>query len=211
MERIALAREYRVAQWLRDAYLELTQKMPLDLEELRPAEPYPEPLDRNWEADAKKWEATSRDWETLARIFHLQTVAASTRIKSIPVHTVSAFGQVSQVTSDHRCDECGLSYSSGWLCECRVLPMVNEAFRGELEGLREDPGHVEHPLTRKLHAIIIFVSVENNFVQPTAPTAQHSLLQYTEFQGRSLRRGKNTEIVASPSHFSHDFGLCTPK
>jgi hypothetical protein len=188
MEQFRLAREYGVADWLRDVYLELTQKTPLDLEELRPAEPYSD----NW--DAKKWEATSMDWETIARILHLQTKV-----------TVAAFESVSY-TSSHYCYECDDTYKSGRLCKCRVLPMVNEAFRGELEGLREDPGHVEHPLTRKLHAIIIFVSVENNFVQPTAPTAQHSLLQYTEFQGRSLRRGKNLK-----RHSSHDFALCTPK
>ena len=148
MERIALAREYRVAEWLQDAYLELTQKTPLDLEELRPAEPYSssDPLDRNWEADAKKWEATSKDWETLARIFHLQTVAASNRIMSNSAPVTDVWGQA---VSGYRCDVCGLSYSSGWLCKCRILPMVSEAFRGELEGLREDPGLVEH-LSRKL-------------------------------------------------------------
>ena len=54
MERIALTREYRVAEWLRDAYLELTQKTPLDLEELRPEVPCSNPQDRNWQADAKK-------------------------------------------------------------------------------------------------------------------------------------------------------------
>ena len=82
MERVALAREYRVAMWLRDAYLELTQKTPLDFEELRPAEPHSNPLDRNWEADAKKWEAASRDWESLARISQIQLKAANSQTPS---------------------------------------------------------------------------------------------------------------------------------
>jgi hypothetical protein len=135
MEQFRLAREYRVADWLRDAYLELTQKLPLDLEELRPSEPY---SDR----DAKKWEATSMDWETIARILHLQTKMA-------------AFGYESMGMCGRQCYECDGSYVIGRICKCRVLPMVNEAFGGELEGLREDPGpddseHPLIPLSRKL-------------------------------------------------------------
>ena len=142
MERIALAREYRVAEWLRNAYLELTQKTPLDFEELRPSEPYFNPLDRN--LDVKKCEATIRDWETLARILYLQTKVAAS-ILSL------------QVGIRHTCSKCNVqyggysSYGDPCLCKCRLLAMVDEAFRGELESLREIPGHVEHPLTtRKL-------------------------------------------------------------
>ena len=78
MERIALA-IYRVAEWLRDAYFELTiQKEAFDFEELLPAEPFSSPLNGNWETDAKKWKAISRDWETLARISELRTKVATT-------------------------------------------------------------------------------------------------------------------------------------
>jgi len=123
-----------VAEWLRNAYLELTQETTLDFEELRPraAEPYSNSMDRNWEADAKKWEATSRDWETLARIFYLKTKVAA------PTGTVI-------VTSRHYCDECNRSYSNASLCKCRLLAMVDETFRGELESLREHV-ELEHPL-----------------------------------------------------------------
>ena len=132
MERIAFAREYRVAKWLRDAYLELTQKTPLDLEELRPTEPYFNPLDKNWEADFKKWEATFRDWETLARISQLQTKVAT---------SIMSFGG----NRHHYCNECDMSFGllQRCLCKCRLLSMVDEAFRGELESFREDPGHFE--------------------------------------------------------------------
>jgi hypothetical protein len=137
MERIALAREHRVAEWLRDAYMELIQKTPLDFEELlvRPAEPYSDPLDRKWEAEAKKWEAISRDWETLARISRLQTKVATSAAGSLGYYD---------------CDECCMTYTKGRLCKCRILAMVDKAFRGELESLRENPVHVEHPLPRKL-------------------------------------------------------------
>jgi hypothetical protein len=153
MERIALAREYRVAEWLRDAYLELAQKTTLDFEELRPANPYSNPLDRNWEADAKKWEATSRDWETLARIFYLQTKVV-TSIMSI-------------AGSHYCCYECNMEYGGSYpdacLCKCRLLAIVNEAFRGELESLMENPGYVEHPLPRKL-LNSYFCPLKNSFV-----------------------------------------------
>ena len=148
MERIALAREYRVAEWLRDAYLELTiQKETLDFEELDsellPAEPHSNPLNRNLETDAKKWKEISRDWETLARISQLQTKVATS------------------LTTDKYCPCCkcyGGSYYSKGLCKCRVLAMVDEAFWGELEALREDPpGHVEYPLTRKLPLLVSYL------------------------------------------------------
>ena len=140
MERIALARECRVADWLRDACLELTQKTPLDIEALRPAEPYSNPLDRSWEVDAKKWEATFRVWETLARISQLQMKVAT---------LIFSFGGSRYLCS--RCDTVfGWSGSSARLCKCRLLVMVNEAFRGELESFGESSGHVEHPLPRKL-------------------------------------------------------------
>ena len=120
MERIALAREYRVAQWLRDAYLELTQNKTLDFEELRPA--------------------TIRDWETLARIFYLQTKVAASAM--------------ALVGSYDRCRKCGMDYDMSYLnaclCKCRVLAMVDEVFRGELESLKENPEHVEPPIPSKL-------------------------------------------------------------
>jgi len=133
MERITLAREYRVAEWLRDAYLELTQKTPLDIEELRPAKPYSNPLDRNWEVDVKKWEATFRDWETLARISQLQTKVATS---------------IASITGYNYCRVCYMNYGSSYrcLCKCRLISMVDETFREELENFRESPGHVEHPL-----------------------------------------------------------------
>ena len=147
MERIALAREYRVAEWLRDACFELAQKAPLDLEGLRPAEPHhSNPLvDRNWEA-------TSRDWETLARIFYLQTKVAAF-IKSISGSNYSCYN----------CDmDFGGSNADACLCKCRILRLVDETFRGELESLG---GHVERLPPRKL-PIFIFqaVSVERNCV-----------------------------------------------
>jgi len=132
MERITLAKEYRVAEWLRDAYFELTQKTPLDFEELRPPEPYFNSLDRNWEADSKKWEATFRDWETLARISHLQTKVA-TSIMSLGGNRLLY------------CNECDMDFgfSRRCLCRCRLLSMVDENFRGELESFRENSGHNE--------------------------------------------------------------------
>jgi len=137
MERISLARQYRVAEWLRDGYLELTQKRPLDFEELRPAEPYSDPFNRNWEADAKNWEATARTWETLARICYLQTKAAA---------SISSGG-------NQYCNGCnhysGPSYPANFLCKCRLLIVVDEVFRGELDSLKENPGHIEHPLPGK--------------------------------------------------------------
>ena len=139
MERIALAREYRVVEWLREAYLELIQKSTLNFEELvRPAaEPsYSNPQDRDWEADAKKWEARSRDWETLARISQLQIKANM---------SIVAPGQY------YDCYECQENSSTTeMLCKCGILDMVDKAFRGELESLKENPEHVEPPLPSKI-------------------------------------------------------------
>ena len=133
MERIALAREYRVAEWLRDAIFELIQKSPSEFEELLwPANPYSNSLDGNWEA-------TSREWETLARIFYLQTKVAAAIIS----RSVSG---ARYFCSQFKCD----NYVDGSsLCKCRLLPMVDEAFRGEFENLKENPEHVEHPLPCK--------------------------------------------------------------
>jgi hypothetical protein len=131
MERIALAREYQVVKWLRDAYLELTQKIPLNFEELPPYSTC-YPLDRNWEA-------TSMYWETLARISNLQAKVAT---------TIMSFA-----SNRYHCDKCvmefGGSYSlvKGCLCKCRLSAMVDEAFRRELDGY---PGYVKLPLPRKL-------------------------------------------------------------
>jgi hypothetical protein len=158
MERIALAREYRVAEWLRDAYLELTQTTPLDFEELRPAEPYSDPLDRNWEGEAKKWEAISRDWETLARIAQLQTKVATT--SSLPAGSLNRLNLNYSGYYSANCAECGMnaySNAGGRPCKCRILGMVDEAFRAELENLKENPEHVEPPLPCKLPNIIVFV------------------------------------------------------
>jgi len=134
LERISLAREYRVAEWLRDGYLELSRKWPLNFEELRPAEPCSNPLDLNWEADAKKWEMTARSWETLARMCYLQTKA---------VASINSNG-------NQYCQQCGIycgpSYPENFLCQCRLLIMVDELFREELGSLKENLEHVEHPL-----------------------------------------------------------------
>ena len=155
MERIALAREYRVAEWLRDAYLELVETKPLDFDQLRPEEPYSttNPLDRDWEADAKRWKAASRDWEMLARISHLQTKAATAIIS----YSTSYLG--------NHCFQCNMDYGAPpyvRLCKCRLLAMVDETFRKELESFKENPEYVEHPLPCKLANIIPFVSAENN-------------------------------------------------
>jgi len=127
LERISLAREYRVAKWLRDAYLELVQERPLKFEELQPAEPH---SDRNWEADARKWEMTARTWETLARICHLQTKAAA----------IMSGNRYSST-----CSICDNSFFD-FPCECDLLIMVDEVFREELESLKDNSEHVEHPL-----------------------------------------------------------------
>jgi hypothetical protein len=147
MERIALAREYRVAEWLRDAYLELSQETSLDLGVLRPTEPCSNPDDRDWEADAKKWEAVSRDWEMLARISQIQMKAALELANS----------RISSNSANYKCcTQCSMySYSNRCMmtANCRVLAitaMVDESFRGELESLRENPEHVEPPLPCKL-------------------------------------------------------------
>jgi hypothetical protein len=67
MERIVLAREYRLGEWLRDAHLELDETKPLGFEELRPAGPYStNPLDRDWEADAKNH---IRIWKRFLLVF----------------------------------------------------------------------------------------------------------------------------------------------
>ena len=149
MERIALAREYRVAEWLRDSYLELIQKSPSEFEELWPTNPCSNSLDGNWEA-------TSREWETLARIFYVQTKVAATII--------------SFAGNNYYCSECEIYAGGSILCKCHLLSLVDVAFRGELECLKENTEHVEHPLPCELPNII-FVSVEMNFVYPTAPTA----------------------------------------
>jgi hypothetical protein len=139
MERIALAREYRVAEWLRDAYLEVTQQPPLDFDALRPAEPYFESdsVDRDWEAYAKKWEAVSRDWETLAKISQLQTKVA-TSITAIPSYT--------------HCYECRMNYGAPYkcLCKCRLSALAEEAFREELKSLEENPKKAKNLPRRKL-------------------------------------------------------------
>jgi hypothetical protein len=154
MERIALAREYRVEDWLRNAYLELTQRQSLDFdsEELRPAaEPYSngESDTRDWEAEAKRWEAVSRGWETLARISQLQKKAV------LPADV-----------TDFYCDQCfGHAYPGGPLCDCQILDVVNETFRGEFESLKENPDHVDPPLPCKLSKIIIiFYFVEKKIL-----------------------------------------------
>ena len=130
MERIALAREYRVAEWLRNAYLELTQN-PLDFEKLQPTEPYSNPLNRDWEADAKKWEATSRDWEMLAKISHLQTKVTA---------SIKTYYRTSRF-----CSDCHMQFGTPYecLCKCRILALVDEVFRKELESLKDNSEHVE--------------------------------------------------------------------
>ena len=110
-----------MVEWLRDAYLELTQKTPLDFEELRPAKPYSNPLYRSLDS-----EATSLDWETLARISNLQMKV---------VTSINSFAG-----NRYRCTECAMNYGgshpTGCLCKCRLLAMVDEAYRaGRVEKL----------------------------------------------------------------------------
>ena len=133
MERIALGREYRVAEWLRNAYLELTQKTPSEFEELWPAKPYSNSLNGNWEA-------ASMEWETLARIFFLQTKMAASMMSSAGSNGTRYY-----------CSQCCRYFGVGNVlaCKCRFLPMVDEAFHGEFESLKENPEHVEHPLPCK--------------------------------------------------------------
>ena len=106
-----------MVEWLRDAYVELVQKTPLDLE------------------DSELQPTTSIDWETLARISNLQTKVA--------ISIMSFDGD------DYECDECNMeyggSYPKGCLCKCRLLSMVDEAFRRELEIY---PGYIKLPLPR---------------------------------------------------------------
>ncbi|KAF8800854.1 hypothetical protein BYT27DRAFT_7262582 [Phlegmacium glaucopus] len=106
LERIALGREYRVAQWLH-------------------------PLDRNWEADAKRWEAVAMAWETLARICYIQTRVAASINNSCNTY----------------CSPCGISvgpsYPGNFPCKCRILPIVDEVFREELGSMEEKPNYVE--------------------------------------------------------------------
>ena len=128
-----------MVEWLQDAFLELTQKIPLDFEELRPAKSYSnrDPPDRNREA-------TSLDWETLARISNLQMKV---------VTFINSFAG-----NRYRCTECAMNYGgshpTGCLCKCRLLAMVDEAFREELKSY---PGHVEHPLLRKLPISFLYL------------------------------------------------------
>ena len=101
------------------------------------AEPCSNPLDRDWESDAKKWEATSRDWETLARISNLQ-MKVTTSIKSL-------------AGNYWYCIQCRKNYGEpyGCFCKCSLLAKVDEAFRGELESLKENPENVEFPLPQR--------------------------------------------------------------
>ena len=138
-------------EWLQDAYLELTKKTPLIFEELQPAEPYSNgksnPLDRNWEA-------TSRDWETLARISNLQLKVAT---------SITSFVGNIYVCYEPECGmEYGGSYPNGCLCKCRLLAMVDEAFRRELESY---PGHVKRHFPSKFPVSYLCPeSLENNVV-----------------------------------------------
>ena len=143
-----------MAEWLRDTYLELIQKSPLDFEGLRPAVPYSNPLEANWESDAKKWEASSRNWETLARLFYLQTKVEAS-IKSLAGNKYSCY----------KCDmDFGGSYPDACLCKCRLLRLVDETFREELESLRENPGQVEQRLPRTSKLSMSYLCLfENNF------------------------------------------------
>lgn len=118
--------------------MELAQKKPLDIEDLRPAEPSSTNdnlLERNCEEDAKKWEATFRDWETVARIFYLQTKITA----SVNINTDSR---------RRHCRNCGSDFggsSTRILCKCRLKRLVDEAFRGELESLGENLEYIDLP------------------------------------------------------------------
>jgi hypothetical protein len=120
-----------VAEWLRNAYLDLTRKTPLNFEELRSSEPYTN-------RDSRNLEARSIDWETLARISNIQTKMT-----------------ISILSGNHYNCDCDSdsgygAYPDGdYFCKCQILFMVDEAFKGELESLKENPEHVEHPLPCK--------------------------------------------------------------
>ena len=120
MERIALAREYQVAEWLRDVYMELTQKESLNFDELQPTEPYSSSesnlLDRDLEADAKIWKTISRDWETLAGISVLQTKVANS---------------IASFNGYHYCNKCYMNYGMTYrcLCRCRLRPWQMKPLR----------------------------------------------------------------------------------
>ena len=154
MERIALAREYRVEEWLKDAYLELTQSPPLNFEKIRPAEPEPysesNKPDRDWEADVEKWKAVSKDWETLARISQLQ------------MKVVASIASLTR--SQKYCGVCRISFGTPYkpLCKCVLSPLVNEEFREELESLKKNPEQVKYPQalpSRRKLSIFIFICV----------------------------------------------------
>ena len=150
MERIALAREYRVADWLRDACSELVLKKTSEFDDLRPKEPYSNLLGGNWEANAKRWEARSRYWETIARISQVQTEAVSL--------------QMSLRGISYRCERCEMVWGEDSpVCKCQLLELVDEAFGEELKNLREYPEYVEHGFPSKL-PLSYPVPVENNFV-----------------------------------------------
>ena len=116
-----------MAEWLRDAYLELTQKTPLDFEKLRPAEPYSIPLDGNWEAVANEWKEISRDGETLADILYLHWQLKVT-------------ASISLTNRNYYCNQCHMHFGASYGCLSKrlILAIVDEAFRGELESLKEN-------------------------------------------------------------------------
>ena len=50
------------------------------------------------------------------------------------------------LSTSSRCTKCGVTSGFG-VCDCRVLGMVDEAFRGEFEILKENLELVEPPLS----------------------------------------------------------------
>ena len=100
MERIALAREYRMVEWLRVrvAYLDLRKRLP---------------------KSGKQYLGIGK------RLLGFQMKVA---MGLVPVVVTSGFG----------------------VCDCRVLGMVDEAFRGEFEILKENLELVEPPLSGML-------------------------------------------------------------
>ncbi|KAF8911652.1 hypothetical protein CPB84DRAFT_937594 [Gymnopilus junonius] len=141
LERISLARKYRVPDWLKDGYVEIAMKRPLQLEELLPRDSQFEELsdkDQNsalyWKESSEKWETTAQNWEAVARICTIQTNAST-----------SAMGYGEQY-----CDTCAKYYGNSYpdypACKCRIGTMVEEVFRKELERLKDNVEHIEPSL-----------------------------------------------------------------
>ncbi|PPR06868.1 hypothetical protein CVT26_003992 [Gymnopilus dilepis] len=144
LERIALARKYRVPDWLKDGYVEIAMKRPLNVDELvghafPEQEGHPEDgqdTSAYWKERAEKMEMFARSWEAVARICTIQTVASTTASQN-------AYG-------NQHCGTCNVYYGPGYpqlpLCKCRITTKVEEVFRKELEDLKQDTKYTDPAL-----------------------------------------------------------------